>query len=428
MSEWPDNWFRDGHDSADGGPDDGGHDPAGDRTVSIPHPGGQYQARQYGAGQGAGTSPPGSWPDQPPLHSSHAPYSGQSPYGGQYGGLAAPTRNPAGPRLPSGGGGRRKWLRPRRILGVLAVIIALILVAGVGTYFYLNSKLTRSNILVNFAGRPAPGSGTNWLITGSDSRQGLTRKQELRLGVGKASGGRSDTIMVLHIPSSGHPLLLSIPRDSYVHIPGYGMNKINAAFSFGGPKLLAETVQADTGLYINHYMDIGFGGFVRVVNDVGGVRMCLVHSLYDKASNLHLTKGCHILTGGQALAYVRDRHNFATQDLQRIQDQRIFLKALLSKLTSTGVILNPFNALPAASHVASTLTVDQGTSLLGLLQAAESLRGAQTTTVPIANANYLTSAGDAVLWNSAQARQLFTDLQTGKAVPKYLITGSQQGT
>lgn len=424
MSEWPDNWFRDGHDSADRGSTGPGRDPASDRTVSIPHPGGQYQAGQYPAGRGGGAPPPGGWPDQPPLRSGNAPQ-------GQYGGLAAPTRSPAGPGLPGGrggSGGGRRWLRPRRVFGILAVVIALLLVAGVGTYFYLNSKLTRSNILVNFAGRPAAGSGTNWLITGSDSRQGLTRKQELRLGVGKASGGRSDTIMVLHIPASGRPLLLSIPRDSYVHIPGYGMNKINAAFSFGGPKLLAETVQQDTGLYINHYMDIGFGGFVNVVNDVGGVRMCLVHGLNDKASNLHLTKGCHVLTGGQALAYVRDRHNFATQDLQRIQDQRIFLKALLTKLTSTGVIFNPFNALPAASHVAATLTVDESTSLLNLLQAAEALRSPQTTTVPIANANYVTSAGDAVLWNRSAARRLFTDLQTGKAVPKSLITGSQQGT
>ena len=413
MSEYPDDWFRGGRDSADR--DAAGADPAGDRTVSIPHnnPGGQYSVRQYGSG---GAPPPGNWPDQPP------PRSG----GDGYGGVAAPSRSPARTGPPGGRG--RRWLRPRRIFGILAVIIALILVAGVGTYFYLNSKLTRSNILVNFAGRPAAGSGTNWLIAGSDSRQGLTRKQELRLGTGKASGGRSDTIMVLHIPASGKPLLISIPRDSYVHIPGYGMNKINAAYSFGGPKLLAETVQENTGLYISHFMDIGFGGFVNVVNDVGGVRMCLTHGLNDQASNLHLTKGCHVLNGGQALAYVRDRHNFSSQDLQRIQDQRLFMKALLTKLTSASIMFNPFRALPAASHVAATLTVDEGTSLLNLLSAAEALRSPQTTTVPIANANYVTSAGDSVQWNSTQARQLFNDLNSGRPVPKSLITGSHQGT
>ncbi len=234
--------------------------------------------------------------------------------------------------------------------------------------------------------------------------------------------------MILHVPASGKPLLISVPRDSYVNIPGHGMNKINAAYSLGGPALLAKTIQSDTGLYINHFMDIGFGGFVRVVNDVGGVRMCLAHSLYDKASNLHLTKGCHVLTGGEALAYVRDRHNFASQDLQREQDQRIFLKALLSKMTSPGVFLNPFKALPAASGVAGTLTVDEGTNLYQLLGAAEALRNPLTTTVPLASANYSTPVGDAVLWDSTRARRLFTDLQKGQPVPKSLITGSQQGT
>ena len=160
-------------------------------------------------------------------------------------------------------------------------------------------------------------------------------------------------------------MLISIPRDSYVKIPGYGYNKINAAYSFGGPKLMAETVQDATGLYINHYMGIGFGGFVNVVNAVGGVRMCLPSGLHDVASGVDLHKGCQVLSGGEALAYVRDRHSFATQDLQREQDQRLFLKVLLAKLTSTGVILNPFKALPAVTGTVHTLTVDQGASLYG---------------------------------------------------------------
>jgi anionic cell wall polymer biosynthesis LytR-Cps2A-Psr (LCP) family protein len=175
-------------------------------------------------------------------------------------------------------------------------------------------------------------------------------------------------------------------------------------------------------------MDIGFGGFVHVINDVGGVRMCLVHKLHDRASGLYLPRGCHVMSGGEALAYVRDRHDFLTQDLQREQDQRIFLKALLTKLTSTGVMLNPFVALPAASGVVGTLTVDKDTSLYDLYGVAEALRNPVTTTVPIANANYYTpAAGDALLWNRSQARTLFNDLQNGQAIPKNLITGSHQG-
>lgn len=312
---------------------------------------------------------------------------------------------------------------------MLGLVVGLLVAGVLGTYFYLNSKLTRSNILVDYSGRPGPGVGTNWLIAGSDSRQGLTRKQERLYSTGRLTGsGRSDTILILHIPAGGgKPILISIPRDSYVNIPGVGMNKINAAFSIGGPALLAKTIQNNTGLYINHYMDIGFGGFVNVVNAIGGVRMCVTHALNDQASGVHLHQGCQVLSGGEALAYVRDRHSFASQDLQREQDQRIFLKALLTKMTSPGVMFNPFAVLPAASGAVANLTVDDGTSLYQLYQAAMAMRHPLTTTVPIASANYATTAGDAVLWDRGHARALFTDLQTGQAVPKSLITGSQNG-
>src|SRR5215469_16164824 len=457
MGEWPDDWFRDGR-SADNGnaANKGGVSANADKTIGVPapqHPGGQYSV---GGQQGQRpASPPGSWPKQPPTRSasgvpgsagSDGSWSGYGPAGrfgsgsaagsggGQAGGgVATQTPFPSrtgGPRLP-GMPGWRGWLRPRRVFLVLGLIVAL-LVAGVfGTYFYLNSKLTRSDILVDYPGRPSPGVGTNWLIAGSDSRQGLTRRQERRYHTGQLDStgfGRSDTILILHIPAGGgKPLLISIPRDSYVQIPGQGWNKINAAFTFGGPRLLAKTIQDDTGLYINHFMDIGFGGFVRVVDAVGGVRICLVHKLHDRASGLRLSKGCHVFNGQQALAYVRDRHNFLTQDLQREQDQRIFLKALLTKLTSPGVILNPFAALPAASNAVATLTVDKGTSLYQLYGVAKALRNPLTTTVPIANSSYITSAGDAVQWNSSQAKTLFSDLMTGQTVPKSLITGSHQG-
>ncbi len=406
MSEWPDDWFRDGQPAASAG--------AADKTVSIPAGGQEAQPTLQHSGAEAAT--PGAWPQQPPANSAETGAPPASPY----------RTAPGGPgRL--GPSGWRRWVRPRRIIAVLAVVIALLLAGTVGSYFYLNSKLNRANVLVSYPGRPALGAGTNWLIAGSDSRQGLTKAQEREYSTGYVSGGRSDTIMILHVPANGgRPVLVSVPRDSYVDIPGYGYNKINAAFAFGGPALLAKTIQTVTGLYINHFMDIGFGGFVRVVNDVGGVRMCLITPLRDAASGINLKKGCHNLNGGQALAYVRDRHSFATEDLQREQDQRLFLKALLSKMTSLGVMLNPFRAFPAASSAAGALTVDQSTNLYNLVQVAMALRDPITTTVPIANANYSTAVGDSVLWNSAQAKQLFNDLRTDTKLPKYLVTGSRQ--
>jgi LCP family protein required for cell wall assembly len=308
---------------------------------------------------------------------------------------------------------------------VVAVVVALAILGGVGSYFWLNSKLNRSVTLPSYSGQSA---GQNWLIAGSDSRQGLSSQQIKSLHVGFDSGTlNSDSLMLLHIGSSG-PVLISIPRDSYVPIPGHGSNKMNAALAFGGPSLLIQTVENVTGLRIDHYMGIGFGGLVGVVNQVGGVNICLPTALHDTNSGVNLAAGCHNLNGTQALAFVRDRHSFATQDLQRIEDQRAFLKALLSKATSPGVYLNPFTALPFGSSAASSISVDQGTQLYDLIKVAFALRNPQTGTVPVADANYVTAnAGDAVLWNRTEALQLFNALKNDQKVPANLLTGTKVG-
>ena len=313
-------------------------------------------------------------------------------------------------------------------MAILAVILSIAIIGSVATYFYLDSKLTRKNILVDYPGRPAAGSGQNWLITGSDSRQGLSRTQERKLATGHdISGRRSDTIMLLHLPANGNrPVLISLPRDSYVPIPGHGSDKINAAYAFGGPRLLVETVEKVTGLRIDHYMGIGFGGFVRVVDAIGGVRMCLKAPLVDPKAGLHLHKGCQVLNGAESLGFVRTRYTFATADLQRIQNQRVFLRALLRKLTSAGVIANPFSGLPAASGVAGTLTVDEGTHLLQLLKVAFALRNPITTTVPIAG-NITTPTNESALqWNRDAALKLFHEIRNDQRISKSLISGSKQ--
>jgi LCP family protein required for cell wall assembly len=397
MSEWPDGWYRDrsSHAPAAGG-DASAAGPA-DPTFRLPSSG--SRTGQPGTGYEDGEAPPVRWPQQPPARTGRR----------------------------AGGFDGSGWRRPGRWIKLIAGLIVLILVVAVGLYFFLDSRLHRENVLVDYSGRPAPAAGTNWLITGSDSRQGLTRAQERQYSTGRdISGHRSDTVMVLHVPSNGtRAVLVSLPRDSYVAIPGHGYNKLNAAYAFGGPKLMAETVQNLTGLRINHFMQIGFGGFVNVVNAVGGVNMCLPGPLKDRASGLNLKAGCQTLDGGQALGYVRDRHNFTNQDLQRVQNQRLFLKSLLSKLTSTGTIINPFHSIPASFGTAGAVTVDSGTHLYQLIQVAFSLRNPLTTTVPIANANYATAAGDAVQLDTARAHELFRDLATDRAVPKHLLSGSK---
>jgi LCP family protein required for cell wall assembly len=442
VNEWPTGWTRDDKPRApqDGAPDAAGANaaagnaapagsaagigsaaPAGsaaavgasamlgaanDPTARLPAGSGAGRAGDVGH---AGTSAPGGpWPDQPPTRSAPGTPRGRGPV--TYGGGRRPRR----PRL-------------RLVLAFLAGLVVVLLILVIGGYFYLDGRLHRSNVLVSYSGQPAAGSGSNWLITGSDSRQGLTRKQERKYHTGRdVSGQRSDTILLLHIPGNGSPpVLVSLPRDSYVQIPGYGWNKLNAAYSFGGPKLLAQTVQNATGLRIEHYMGIGFGGLVNVVDSVGGVTMCFRHPLHDAASGLHLKKGCQTLSGGQALSFVRTRHQFSSQDLQREQNQRVFIKALLSKMTSPGVMFNPFAAVPAALGTAGSVIVDDGTHLNNLMNVAFALRQPETTTVPIANSNYATSAGDAVKWDPVQAGRLFRDLNTDSPIPKRLITGSR---
>ena len=234
--------------------------------------------------------------------------------------------------------------------------------------------------------------------------------------------------MLLHLPANGtRPTLVSLPRDSYVPIPGNGYNKLNAAYAIGGPKLLIATVQNATGLPINHFMSIGFGGLVNVVNDVGGVRMCLQAPMKDPKAGLNLKAGCQTLNGDQALGFVRTRA-FAVGDLQREQDQRVLLKGILAKMTSAGTLANPFAIIPAANGAASAISVDQGTGLSALVSVAFALRDPVTTTVPFGQfAN--TNVGSVVEWNTTAAKQFFNDLAHDQALPKSLITGSSvQGT
>ena len=128
-----------------------------------------------------------------------------------------------------------------------------------------------------------------------------------RLGTGSTKGQRTDTIMILYVPPGGRPALISLPRDSYLTIPKNGKNKLTVAYAFGGPKLLVQTVEQNPGLRIDGYLEIGFGGFVNIIDALGGIRMCLPAAIKDRDSHLDLPKGCQNLGGTDALGYVRMR-------------------------------------------------------------------------------------------------------------------------
>jgi LCP family protein required for cell wall assembly len=310
-----------------------------------------------------------------------------------------------------------------RVGRVVGIVLAVLILLVVGVFAYAEFSLNRTDALQDYPGRPAAGSGTNWLMVGSDSRDGLSDEQKQQLATGSDSGSRTDTILLLHVPSSGKPTLVSLLRDSYVDIPGHGKNKLNAAFAFGGAPLLQQTVEGATGLRVDHYMEIGFAGFADVVDDIGGVNMCIDQPMVDPKAGLNLQPGCQDLTGAQALGYVRTRAT-PRADLDRVVHQRQFLSAVVAKVTSPGVMFNPFRLFPLMSSAPKALTVNNGDHIWNLASLAFSLasKDLTTTTVPIASTPTIAGAGSVVLWNKDKATRLFEALRTDADVPADVIT------
>lgn len=332
--------------------------------------------------------------------------------------------------LSGGSGGGRGKRRPigKIVLGVLAALVALLLVGGVAVVFWVNGRLiTVDGVLDDYEGRPADTPGENWLLVGSDSRKGLSKAQRKKLATGRAAGQRTDTMMLLHIPEGDHPpTLVSLPRDSLVSIPGKGRNKLNAAYAFGGPTLLVRTVENVTGLRIDNYMEVGFAGFVDIVDAVGGVHICVKQNIKDPKAGINLKKGCQDMDGGTALGYVRTRATGALPDLDRTQRQRQFFSALVKKASSPGVLLNPFTALPLASAATDSVRVDDGTGAFDLLGLGLAMGDSPvTTSVPIAATPTLPGIGSVVQWNREQALELFKALEEDRPVPKSVLKAAR---
>ncbi|NDZ97297.1 LCP family protein [Streptomyces sp. SID6673] len=301
-------------------------------------------------------------------------------------------------------------------------VLLLFVVASVGLLFYYDGKLHRTEALVPYAGRPADTPGTNWLIVGSDSRADLSDGQRQQLSTGDSDGSRTDTIMMVHKPPSGSAMIISIPRDLYVPIPGQGSHKINAAFNFGGPQLLTQTVEQLSGVRIDHYAEIGFGGFDSVVDAVGGVTICLDQPLNDPKAGLRLPKGCQELDGRQALGLVRTRA-FPNADLERVVNQRKFLNALMAKATSPSVLANPFRLIPFVNGAVDALTVDKGDHIWNLMGLAWALRGNPITTTTPTGGDEYTDDGDSLAVGD-NTEQFFTYIRKGLPVPEDLLSGT----
>lgn len=368
----------------------------------------QQQPPQNYVGQPYAQQPPGQYYPHPG--------GGYGQPGQQYQQAHADVRNPhpgahggRGFGKFSAAGLRAKLRRPKfGCVGCLGWPLAVVLVLLLVIAFWADAQLTR------VASQPeAPiGStkGTNWLLVGSDSRVGLSEEDIARLGTGGDIGtGRTDAIMLLHLEGTSAQLI-SIPRDSYVDVPGFGQDKINAAFTYGGPQLLTQTVEANTGVSIDHYAEVGMGGLANIVDAIGGVELCPSEPIDDPLANLNVGAGCQEMDGANALGYVRTRAT-AMGDLDRVERQREFFSALMHEATNPSTLLNPFDVFPMISSVSKSFTVGESDHVWHLARLALSMgTGVETTTVPVGGFAD-TDVGNVVLWDEIEAENLWNSLR-----------------
>jgi len=238
--------------------------------------------------------------------------------------------------------------------------------------------------------RPEDQPGTTYLLVGSDARAGLACQ-------------RTDTIMLLHT-GSGPNLLLSVPRDSLVEVPGRGVDKINSAFAVGGPPLLVRTIESATGIRVDDYVEIGFTGFVRLVDAVGGITICPEAAMRDPQARLDIPRGCQEADGGTALGYARSRKTQALGDIDRARHQREVVSAIGSEVVSPWTVLNPVRYWRVVTGGAESVRVSEDTGAVSAAKFASAMtrvdgESGLTCGVPIADL--------AVHWDTERADRLF---------------------
>jgi LCP family protein required for cell wall assembly len=320
------------------------------------------------------------------------------------------------------------------IASIAIVGISAISWAGLGR---ITAAIPRVDAFAGLENRPKKeSSAVNYLIVGSDTREGLSREEIKRLKVGGtdvAAGKRSDTMLLIHISKKrDKAAIISIPRDSYALIPEHNnsqgklipaaYSKINSAYNWGGAPLLIETLESMSDLRIDHYVELNFVGFVRMVDALGGVEICTKKDINDPKSHLTLPAGTHVLDGVDSLKFVRTRVFDGLGDLGRMKRQQEFAGAMLRKATSAGVLLNPVKMVDFINSALDSVVTDEGLSQGDLLTLGKQLRNlsasnVRTLTIPLKYYNYnKNGVSAAVLWDPVLASELFERIKNDEAL------------
>ena len=326
----------------------------------------------------------------------------------------APTPAPPAQRRP-----RRRRLSLGRVLVTLLLLWLLFLVA---VPIWAWTRIDRVAAEPRDQ-RPAEQPGTTYLLVGSDSRGDLSEEERERLGTGNAGGQRTDTIMLLQI-GSGPNLLMSIPRDSRVAIPGYGeAERINAAYAYGGPRLLVRTVEDATGIRVDNYVEIGFGGFVGVVDALGGIEICPTEAMQDPEANLDIAEGCQQADGVTALGYARSRKTSELGDIDRARHQREVVSAIGAEAVSPRSVLDPVRYLRLNLAGSESVAVGEQTGPIDLARFAWAMTRVDgekglTCGVPIADLT--------VTWDAERSAEMFQHVieDDVEGIPRSLCTPS----
>ncbi|MCL6297074.1 LCP family protein [Streptomyces kronopolitis] len=315
-----------------------------------------------------------------------------------------------------------------------AVSVLVLAASGIGHAMVtgVESGIGRVDAFKGMSNRPGGGDGLNFLVVGTDGRDKLTAAEKQRYHLGGVPCHCTDTLMLVHLSADrDRASVVSLPRDSYAEVPAHtdavtGAQrpvhaiKLNAAYAEGGPNLTVRTVEHMTGVHIDHYLEVDFTSFMRSVDAVGGVEICTVRPLRDSYTGLALPVGKSQLNGGQALQYVRSRHIDGSADLGRMQRQQRFLAALIHRITSSGVLMNPIRFRDVADTMLRSVRADSGFGAGDLVDLGQAMRGftpssSEFTSVPLTGtARTVPGVGSTVQWDPVQAPKLFQAIREDK--------------